>query len=123
MKFGCSGTWIATNFGRHCKKPTNDSFPVSSVRGEHSILSLLGHPNTGLLDQYLILLCGSKSSKSADCHAEINWDLFRHWCETKVFPPIAVIGVKSVTVLDRNTYHNILDEQDNRLSTSLNKAD
>ena len=70
----------------------------------------------------MALFGGSKSNKLADCHIEMNWDVFSHWCETKFFPNIECTGFKSVVVLDRATYHSILDKEDKLLSTSWNKT-
>ena len=52
----------------------------------------------------------------------MNWQVFSRWCETKVIPTIALTGVKSVVVLERATYHTVLDEEDKRQSTSWNKT-
>ena len=51
----------------------------------------------------------------------MNWHVFSDWCTTKVFPAIAAIGVSSVVVLDRTTYHTALDEEDKRPAASWNK--
>ena len=85
-------------------------------------MSHRGCADTGLLDQCMLLFGGSKSNKSADYHTEINRDVLSHSCETKVFPSIAATGVKSVLVLDRTTYHTVLDEQDKRPETSWNNS-
>ena len=47
----------------------------------------------------------------------MNWAVFSHWFEKKVFLAIAVTGVKSVFVLDRATYHTVLDEEDRNPAT------
>ena len=99
----------------------DDYFTVPSGKGERSILSHRGCADIGLLDQCMLLFRGSKSNKSADYHAEMNWDVFSHWCETKAFPSIAATSVKSVVALDRAAYHTVLDEEDKRPATSWNK--
>ena len=59
--------------------------------------------------------------KFEDCHTEINWAVFSHSCEKKVFPAIAATGIKSVVVIDRAIYHTVLDEEDRNPATSWNK--
>ena len=39
-----------------------------------------------------------------------------------MFPAIAATGIKSVVVLDRATYHTVLDEEDRKSATSWNKS-
>ena len=69
----------------------------------------------------MLLFRGSKSSKSSDYHTEMNWNVFGHWCESKVFPALKKIGRKSVLVLDRATYRTVLDENDKRPVEARNK--
>ena len=45
----------------------------------------IGCADAGPLDQCMLLFFGSKSSKRADYHTEMNSKIFSHWCETKVF--------------------------------------
>ncbi len=47
--------------------------------------------------------------------------MFSHWCTFKVFPVLKKIGRKAVLVLDRISYHNVLDEHDKRPVQSQNK--
>ena len=120
-------TWVFENMrsGKVWKdiagKSTNGCFNVQSGKRERYTLSHIGYAETGLLDQCMILFRGSKSNKSADYHTELNWDVFSHCCETKLFLSIAATCVKSVVVLDRATYHTTLDEQDKRPAFSWNK--
>ena len=114
-------TWVFKNMS--CAKvwkdivgiSTDACFIVPSGRGERSILPHIGCAETGLLNECMLLFGGSKSNKTADCHSEMNWNVFCHWCETKVFPKTAV-------VLDRATYHTVLDEEDRKSVGSWNKA-
>ena len=69
----------------------------------------------------MLLYRGSKSNKSADYHSEMNWNVFRDWRNSVVFPAIAARMENSVLVLDRATYHTYIDEEDKRPNTSWNK--
>ena len=60
----------------------------------------------------MLLFRGSKSNESSDYHSEMTWDVLSHRCETVVFPKIAATKKKSAVVLDRATYHNVLDDED-----------
>ena len=51
----------------------------------------------------------------------MNWDVFSHWCEYKVFPKTESSGHKAVLVLYRATYHTVLDDEDRKPFTSWNK--
>ena len=51
----------------------------------------------------------------------MNWDVFSHWFEYKVFLKLASSGHKSVLVLDRATYHTVLDDEGRKPVTSWNK--
>ena len=105
------------------KNSTTNMYNVPSGSGERSIVTRIGCDDTGLLDNCQLLFRGSKSNKSSDCHTEISWDVFRHYCETKVFPKIAEMNLKSVVVLDRTTNHTVLDDEYRRPFISWNKAD
>ncbi len=65
---------------------TDDLYKVPSGKGERSISSHIGCAETGLLDGCLLLFRGSKSLHDTDYHSEMNWNVFCHWCEHKVFP-------------------------------------
>ena len=91
---------------------TDGVYNVPFGKGKRSIISHIGCAETGLLDNCLLLFRGSKSNIDADYHTEMNWDVFSHWCETKVFPAIENTGIPSVVVLDRATYHTVLDDED-----------
>ena len=101
---------------------TDGCFTVPSGKGERSILSQIGSPETGLLEQSMLLFRGSKSSKSSDYQSEMNWDVFIHWCETVVFRNIAATKQKSVVVLDGAAYHTVLDDEYRRSVQSLSKS-
>ena len=101
---------------------TANTYKVPAGKGERSILCHIGCAETGLLDQSLLLFRGSKSKKSDDYHSEMNWDVFSDWCERVVFPRIAATNKSSVVVLDRATYHTVVDEEDRRPVTCWNKA-
>ena len=60
--------------------------------------------------------------KSRDYHSEIIWDVFSDWCERLVFPRIAATNKSSVVILDRATYHSVLDEEDRLPVTTWNRA-
>ena len=94
---------------------------MPSGKGERSIINHMGCAETGLLDNFLLLFRGSKSNKDPDYHAEMNWDAFSHWCETKQFPVIENAGLPSVVILDRATYHTVLDDEYRWPVTSCNK--
>ncbi len=51
----------------------------------------------------------------------MNWNVFSHYCELKVFPAMQQTRKTSLMVLDRATYHTVLDEEDRRPVTSWNK--
>ena len=121
-------TWVFKNMS--CSKvwkdiagkATDECFIAPSGKGERSILPHIGCTGTGLLDNCMLLFRGSKSNKSAEYHNEMNWDVFSHWRETKVFPSIAVTGVNSLVFLDRATYYTTLDEKDKKKATSWIKT-
>ena len=96
-------------------------YKVPSGKGERSIISHVGCAETGLLDGCFLLFRGSKSNKDSDYHTEMNWEVFSHWCETKVFPASRDTQIPSVLVLDRETYHTVLDEEDRWPVNSWNK--
>ena len=52
----------------------------------------------------------------------MNWDVFSHWCETVVFQKITATKKKSVVVLDRVTYHTVLNDEDQRPEQSWSKS-
>lgn len=112
----CSKVWQDT-----AEDSTKDTFNVPSGKGERSILSHVGSGETGLLEGCMLLYRGAKANKSEDYHTEMNWDVFRHWCENTVFPAIVATGKKSVIVLDRAKYHTKLDDIDRKPVTSWNK--
>ena len=121
-------TWVFKNMA--CSKAwkdiqsgcTNGLYAVPSGRGERSIVCHVESAETGLLDNCLLMFRGSKSNKSSDYHSEMNWDVFSHWCDSKVFPGMKCVGYKSCLVLDRATYHTVLDEEDRRPVTSWSKT-
>ena len=51
----------------------------------------------------------------------MNWVVFSHWCEYKVFSKFASSGHEAVLVLDRATYHTVYDDEDRKPVTSWNK--
>ena len=106
-KITCSKVWKNI-----VEDSTNDTFTVPSGRGDRSILCHIGCAETGLLEECDLLFPGLKSNKSAHCHTEMNWDVFSHWCEYKVFPELASSGHKAVLLHDRATYHTVLDDKD-----------
>ena len=63
-------------------------FAVPSGKGERSILCHVVSKDVGLLEGCMLLFRGSKSSKSSDYHTEMNWNVFSHWCESKLFPSL-----------------------------------
>ena len=67
---------------------TEGTFIVPSSEGERSILCRIGHPDIGLLDNFILQFRGSKSNKQADYHSKTNRKLFINCCET-IFPKIA----------------------------------
>ncbi len=93
-------------------------YKVPAGKGERAILSHIGCAETGLMEGYLLLFRGSKSLQDSDYYSEMNWKVFSHWCEQKGFPAMHRAGVKSLMVLDRETYHTKLDEEDRRPLTS-----
>ena len=50
----------------------------------------------------------------------MNWDVFSHWSECKVFSKLASDVRKAVVLLDRATCHAALDNEDRRPGTSWN---
>ena len=120
-------TWVFKNMT--CSKvwrnildtTTDETFKVPSGKGDRNIVSHIGSAETGLLPNCLLLFRGSKSNKSADYHTEMNWNVFSHWCRNKVFPEIRKTGIKSVVILDRATYHTVLDDDDRWPVTSWTK--
>ena len=121
-------TWVFKNMACNkvwkyiLRREIDDRFKVLLRKGERSILSHIGCAITGLLDLCMFLFRGSKSNKSVDYRVEMNCAVFSKWCEKKVFTDIAGTGIKSVVVLDRATYHNVLDEEDRKPAASWNKA-
>ena len=113
----CTKIWRNTE-----EEEMEDIFKVPSGRGERSILSHIGCADTGLLSNCLLLFRGQKSNKDSDYHSEMNWDVFSSWCENTVFPEIKKTNAKSVVVLDRATYHTVLDDDDRYPVTSWNKS-
>lgn len=101
---------------------TQDMPRKPSGSGDRSILSHVCSENLGLLENCLLLFQGSKSDKNSDYHSEMNWLVFSDWCENKVFPAIQKTGKKSVLVLDRATYHTVLDEEDRKPTQTWNKS-
>ena len=101
---------------------TDGTFIAPSSEGERSILFRIGYPDTGLLDNFILLFRGSKSNKQADYHSETNWKQFINWCETIFFPKLLQPRKKFVVLLDRATYHIVLHEEDELPITSWNSA-
>lgn len=91
-------TWVSKNMApKKIWKDTEGNSTAQQPRkpsgsGERSILSHVCSETTGLLEGCLLLFRGSKSNSNADYHTEMNWEVFSHWCETKVFPAIAKTG-------------------------------
>ena len=50
----------------------------------------------------------------------MNWDVFEHWMEEKVFP---VIPPNSVFVVDRATYHTGLTDESKPASSKFTKIE
>ena len=99
----------------------DSTYTVPSGKGERSTISHVGCADTGLLDRCFLFFRGSKSNKDSDYHTEMNWEVFSHWCETKVIPTIRFTQIPSVIVLDRTKYHTVLDEEDRSPVNSWNK--
>ena len=120
-------TWVfknmtCTKVWKDCMGNSTDGvYNVPSGKGERSIISHIGCAETLLLDNCLLLFRDSKSNKDANYHTEMNWEVFSHWCETKVFLAIEKTGLPSVVILNRTTYHTVLDEEDRWPVTSWNK--
>ena len=113
----CSKIW------KFLKSDSADGlYTVTSGKGDRSIICHVGCAETGLLENCLLMFRGSKSNKSSDYHTEMNWDVFSHWCDTKVFPNMKSTGIKSVLVLDRATYHTVIDDADRKPVSSWNKS-
>ena len=85
------------------------SHAVPSGAGARSIVSHLGSSSEGLLDGALLMHRGSKSNKSADCHAEMNSSAFLDWLQRKVLPRLQELG-KRVLVIDRATCRLVLTD-------------
>ena len=100
---------------------TKNVFNVPSGKGDRSILCHTVCTERGLLEDGMLLFQGSKSNKSSDYHSEMNLEVFSNWCETIVFPKLKSKGKKVVVVLNRATYHTVLDEEDRRPTTAWNK--
>ena len=100
---------------------TDNVFNVPSGKGDRSILCHIGCAETGLLEDSMLLFRGSKSNKSSDYHSDMNWEVFSNCCENIVFPKLKSKGEKAVVVLDRATYHTVLDEEDRRPTTAWKK--
>ena len=97
---------------------THEVYKLLSGKRERSIVIHVGCAETGFLGTSLLLFRGPKSNKDADYHTEMNWEVFSHWCETTVFPAIENTGLPSEFVLDRATYHTVLDDEDHWRVTS-----
>ena len=103
-----------------CSKPwkavqsvcSNVLSTVPPGKKETSIVHHVGSAEAGLLDDCLLMFGGSKSNKSSDYHSKMNWDLFSHWCDRCVLPGMKSVGYKSCLVLDRTTYHTVVDAED-----------
>ena len=91
---------------------------MPSGKGERSILCRVGSKYVGLLEGCMLLFRGSKTSKSSVYHTEMNWSVFSHLSQ---FPSLKRRVRKSVLVLDRATYHTVLDEEDKCPVQSWNK--
>ena len=121
-------TWVFKNMT--CAKvwkdivgdETVDTYYVPAGKRERSILFHVVCAEIWLLDQSLLLFRGSKSKISEDCHTELNRDVFSYWFERAVFPRIAATNKSSVFVLDRATYHTVLDEEDRQTLKPWNKT-
>ena len=71
-------------------------YEVPSEKGEQSITSHFGCMETGLLHGCFLPFRGSKSNRDSKYHIEINWEVFGHWCEKKVFLDIRDTQIPSV---------------------------
>ena len=60
-------------------------FVVASGKRERSILCHVGSKDVGLLEGCMLLIRGWKSKKSPEFRTEMNWNVFSHLCESKVF--------------------------------------
>ena len=117
-------TWLFKNMT--CSKiwqydivhATDGTFMVPTGKRERSVLFHIGSPDTGLLDNCILLFRGSKSNMQADYHSETNWNVFINWCETVVFPKSTASKKNSIDILDRATQNTILNEEDKRPSSS-----
>ena len=97
-------TWVfknmtTKNMDRHYRRFYKRFYNDPSGSGERSILNHVISEENGLLDNCMLLCRGSKSNQSADYHSEMNWDVFRDWCKTKVFPAISRTKKKAGLVL------------------------
>lgn len=83
--------------------PRESEYRVLSGKGNRSIVCHSGSDESGLLENCLLFFRGSKSNRSSDHHAEIDWSVFRDFFESKVFLAMKLIRKKNVLVLDRDT--------------------
>ena len=97
-------------------------FSVSFGIAGRSVLCHVGSKDVGLLEDCMLLFRGSKSSKSSDYHTEMNWNVFSHWYEFKVFLSLERVGRKALIVLDQAIYQTVLDEDDKWPVETWNKT-
>ena len=91
-----------------------DIYNVAPRKGTRSIISRVGYAETGLLNNFVLMLRGFKSNKTSDCHTEINFDVLSSWNGSSVFPEIKKTNQNSTVVLDWATYHAYLAEEEMR---------
>jgi len=109
-------TWVfknmVTNKVWQDTEDNDDNFRVPPGSGERSILCHLASESAGLLNGCMLLYRGKKALRGSDYHQEMCWDVFSDWCEKKVFPALIQRKRKAVLVLDRATYHAMIDDDD-----------
>ena len=96
-----------------------------SGKRTRSILCRVGSaddPN-GFLKASFLLFRGSKSSKRADYHTEMNADEFIDWIKTEVVVNLPRLPVKCALVIDRAPYHMTCTPETAPPSSSANKGE
>ena len=60
------------NLEGHDSNAAESEHRVSIIKGVSSIVCYVGSSELGLLENYLLVLRGSKSNKSSEYHTEVN---------------------------------------------------
>ena len=119
-------TWIFKNMARKKVWRHNgisNDVAAPAGRGPRCIVSHVGSSGTGLVPEALLMFRGSKASKSADYHSEMNTEVFMNWLEKKVLPGIKRRVENAVLVLDRAPYHTPLTKFTKRATASMKKQE